>query len=167
MENGQCAFLHYCVWFLTGVRGELSSLDRRAYINAVLCLSKKLGKTPSQEFPGVRSRYDDFVAIHINQSLEIHGTAHQPCRDNPDYTDTERKLDKLLSWHRYYVWSYEQALRDECGYNGTQPVSDHFKLDAILSHPLSTKTGLVTLQTHSTLHYSMVQTPAYLATGRL
>jgi len=28
----------------------------------------------------------------------------------------------FLSWHRYYTWAYEQALRNECGYNGTQPV---------------------------------------------
>jgi tyrosinase len=24
--------------------------------------------------PGARSRYDDFVAVHINQTLSIHGT---------------------------------------------------------------------------------------------
>jgi tyrosinase len=26
-----------------------------------------------------------------------------------------------LAWHRYYTWSYEQALRNECGYTGYQP----------------------------------------------
>lgn len=29
----------------------------------------------------------------------------------------------FLTWHRYYVWAYEYALQNECGYNGTQPVS--------------------------------------------
>jgi hypothetical protein len=29
----------------------------------------------------------------------------------------------FLTWHRYFVWAYEQALRDECGYEGYQPVS--------------------------------------------
>ena len=27
----------------------------------------------------------------------------------------------FLSWHRYYVWAYEEALRNECGYKGYQP----------------------------------------------
>lgn len=30
----------------------------------------------------------------------------------------------FLSWHRYFTWSYEQALKAECGYNGTQPYWD-------------------------------------------
>ncbi len=30
----------------------------------------------------------------------------------------------FLSWHRYYTWAYEQTLRNECGYNGTQPYWD-------------------------------------------
>jgi len=27
----------------------------------------------------------------------------------------------FLHWHRYYVWAYEFALRNECGYKGYQP----------------------------------------------
>lgn len=30
----------------------------------------------------------------------------------------------FLSWHRYYTWAFEQTLRAECGYNGTQPYWD-------------------------------------------
>jgi tyrosinase len=26
-----------------------------------------------------------------------------------------------LSWHRYFTHTYETALREECGYTGTQP----------------------------------------------
>lgn len=26
--------------------------------------------------------------------------------------------------HRYYIWAYEKALREECGYTGTQPYWD-------------------------------------------
>jgi tyrosinase len=26
-----------------------------------------------------------------------------------------------LTWHRYFTWAYEQALRNECGYKGYQP----------------------------------------------
>jgi tyrosinase len=55
-------------------------------------------------YPGVVTRYEDFVAVHINQTGTIHGTGN------------------FLSWHRYYVWAYEKALREECGYKGAQPV---------------------------------------------
>jgi len=54
--------------------------------------------------PGARSRFDDFVATHINQTLAIHYTGN------------------FLAWHRYYTWLYEEALRNECGYTGNQPV---------------------------------------------
>lgn len=30
----------------------------------------------------------------------------------------------FLSWHRYYIWLYEKALREECGYKGYQPYWD-------------------------------------------
>lgn len=26
-----------------------------------------------------------------------------------------------MSWHRYYMWTYEQTLRNECGYRGYLP----------------------------------------------
>ena len=29
-------------------------------------------------------------------------------------------------WHRYYVWAYEKALREECGYTGYQPYWNWF-----------------------------------------
>lgn len=33
--------------------------------------------------PGVRNRYDDFVAVHINQTLYIHGTVCSDCQARP------------------------------------------------------------------------------------
>ena len=39
----------------------------------------------------------------------------------------------FLSWHRYYTWLYEEALRNECGYTGTQPVC--FPLAAATFYP--------------------------------
>jgi tyrosinase len=59
---------------LTYDRGDLSKVERRDYIDAVLCLSRKPPQTMVTEFPGVRNRYDDFVAVHINQTMHIHGT---------------------------------------------------------------------------------------------
>src|SRR3569833_156141 len=78
--------------------------DRRAYIKAMLCLMDL--EPHLTQFPGVTNRYEDFVAVHINQSDYIHGTGN------------------FLSWHRFYLWAMEEALRNECGYSGTQPVRD-------------------------------------------
>ncbi|KAF2205269.1 Di-copper centre-containing protein [Delitschia confertaspora ATCC 74209] len=86
--------------------GDISAADKKAYIAAVLCISKKPSKLDATKYPGAKSRYDDFVAIHIKNTLSIHGTGN------------------FLSWHRYYTAAYENALRTECGYNGTQPYWD-------------------------------------------
>ncbi|OBU00937.1 hypothetical protein VE01_00809 [Pseudogymnoascus verrucosus] len=88
------------------IRREWSAFSRQErldYIDAVLCLQKTPPTTPLSIIPGVRSRYDDFVGTHINQTLFIHSTGN------------------FLGWHRYYVWTYEQALRNECNYQGHQP----------------------------------------------
>jgi hypothetical protein len=104
-----------CNIFNVAVRrewGSLSQKERRDYTNAVLCLQSKKSKTPNSIVPGARSRFDDFVANHINQTLNIH------------YTGT------FLGWHRYFTWQYEQALRNECGYKGYQPYWDWAKTAA-------------------------------------
>ncbi|KAH7120911.1 hypothetical protein B0J11DRAFT_438268 [Dendryphion nanum] len=95
-----------CGLFNTALRREWSTLlpsEKKDYIAAVQCLSKKPAKTPAGIAAGAKNRYDDFVATHINQTLSIHGTGN------------------FLSWHRYFTWAYEQALRNECGYKGFQP----------------------------------------------
>ncbi len=46
--------------------------QRRNYIKAMLCLMEKPPKLT--QFPGVTNRYEDFVAVHINQTTTIHGT---------------------------------------------------------------------------------------------
>ncbi|KAI1763534.1 Di-copper centre-containing protein [Hypoxylon sp. FL1150] len=83
--------------------GSLSQIERKAYTDAVLCLQSLPAKTPASLVPGAKSRYDDFVATHINQTAYIH------------YSGT------FLAWHRWFTYNYEQALKNECGYNGTQP----------------------------------------------
>jgi tyrosinase len=52
----------------------LSNSEKLAYSNAVKCLINSPSKSGSF-CPDCRSRYDDFVAVHINQTLTIHGTA--------------------------------------------------------------------------------------------
>ncbi|CAH0003536.1 unnamed protein product [Clonostachys byssicola] len=96
----------------------LSASEKTDYIDAVLCLMDKPSKADPSFAPGSRSRYDDFVAVHINQTLTIHGTGN------------------FLTWHRYYVWAYEYALQNECGYNGTQPYWNWFDGSDFSNHPI-------------------------------
>ncbi|KAK5712140.1 hypothetical protein LTR17_018095 [Elasticomyces elasticus] len=89
----------------------LKDAEKTAYINAVLCMQKLPAKSGSFA-PGAKSRFDDFVAVHINQTLFIHATAN------------------FLTWHRYFTWTWEQALRNECGYTGYQPYVNWAKISA-------------------------------------
>ncbi|GKT52465.1 tyrosine--tRNA ligase, cytoplasmic [Colletotrichum spaethianum] len=82
---------------------SFSSEEKKNYINAVQCMLTSPSKSDPEFAPGARNRYDDFVAVHINQTTQIHGTGN------------------FLTWHRYFVWAYEEALRNECGYKGAQP----------------------------------------------
>ena len=81
----------------------MTTTERKKYIAAVQCLGKLEAKTPLAEAPGVRRRYDDFVATHIQQTFSVHNTGN------------------FLGWHRFLTWTYEQTLRNECGYDGYQP----------------------------------------------
>jgi len=77
--------------------------QRIEYTTAVLCLQSKPPKSPRDLYPGALSRYDDFVATHETMALELHSTEH------------------LFPAHRLFIWAYEKALREECGYTGYQP----------------------------------------------
>ncbi|CAG8078514.1 unnamed protein product [Penicillium salamii] len=99
-KRGQCSLRNLRVrrdW------RTFSAAQKKSYIKSVVCLQKLPSRTPSNIAPGARTRYDDFVATHINQTLQIH------------YTGT------FLAWHRYFIWNFEQALRNECGYTGDYP----------------------------------------------
>lgn len=88
------------------VRREWDAYDtdeKKDYIRAVKCLQSRPARTPSELGTGIKTRYDDFIATHMNQTNTIHYTA------------------TFLSWHRYYIHLFEEALRDECGYRGSLP----------------------------------------------
>ncbi|KAI4949001.1 hypothetical protein J4E91_005463 [Alternaria rosae] len=87
----------------------LSEIQKLNYIDAVKCLGKKPARTPTAIASGAKSLFDDFIVTHIQQTMSIHGTGN------------------FLSWHRYYIWVYEQALRDECGYKGYLPYNNWSK----------------------------------------
>ncbi|KAJ4358817.1 hypothetical protein N0V95_002739 [Ascochyta clinopodiicola] len=74
-----------------------SNNDRQGYINAIKCL---MNKPASGQFSTSRNRYDDLVGLHQTLTPNVHGNA------------------KFLLWHRYYTWTFESLLRDECGLTG-------------------------------------------------
>lgn len=55
-----------------------SSKQKRAFIRAVRCLQRRPAQTPSKLAPGAKTRYDDFVATHINQTGQIHYSVSTP-----------------------------------------------------------------------------------------
>lgn len=69
-------------------RGDLSATDRKAYIAAMLCLMSAPSKLDKTKFPGAKSRYDDFVVVHMNQTLNIHGTVNLAARRPPQRMKT-------------------------------------------------------------------------------
>lgn len=76
----------------------MSSEERIDFVRAVECLMD----APSlySDIPGARSRFDDFGVLHYRLTNFVHLSA------------------SFLLFHRYYIWTYEEALRTECSYNG-------------------------------------------------
>ncbi|EHK98553.1 putative Tyrosinase [Glarea lozoyensis 74030] len=99
--------------------GSMQKKDRKGYTDAVTCLQKLKAKTPAAIAPGARGRNDDFVVTHVLQTPYVHMSG------------------TFLGWHRYYLWVYEEALRNECGYKGPIPYWDWPKwADAPQDSPL-------------------------------
>lgn len=57
---------------LTCSRRTLSKRERKSYTEAVLCLRAVKPALYRNEVRGARSRFDDFHAVHINQTFIIH-----------------------------------------------------------------------------------------------
>ncbi|KAI4626617.1 hypothetical protein J4E83_003769 [Alternaria metachromatica] len=121
-KNGTLEKRGSCSIFNASVRKDwaiMSAKERKAYISAVQCMFDAPSQSDPTLVPGAKTRYDDFVAQHINQTLTIHGTGN------------------FLSWHRYFVHGYEKALREECGYKGYQPYWNWFAhTDDLTKHPV-------------------------------
>jgi tyrosinase len=80
-----------------------SDSDRQAYVDAIKCLQSR---PASGQFRQSQSRYEDLVALHQTLTPNVHGNA------------------KFLLWHRYYLWTFEQMLRSDCGFNRDLPWFD-------------------------------------------
>ncbi|KAF1851600.1 Di-copper centre-containing protein [Cucurbitaria berberidis CBS 394.84] len=98
--------------------GDLSKDERKEYTRAVKCILEKPSKLSATKYPGAKSRYDDFVVVHMNMTPSVHATAN------------------FLHWHRYYIWAYETALRTECDYKGYQPYWNWAKYPDIVNSPI-------------------------------
>ncbi|KAH6653792.1 hypothetical protein BKA67DRAFT_260784 [Truncatella angustata] len=75
---------------------NFSAGRRLSFVTACQCL---LNRAPSGRFSQSRNRYEDFVALHQNVMTQVHNNA------------------LFLIWHRYFLWTFEQVLRTECGYS--------------------------------------------------
>ena len=53
---------------LTQLSGDLTKAERKAYTDAVSCILKAPSKLPASQYPGAKSRYDDFVVVHMASS---------------------------------------------------------------------------------------------------
>ncbi|KAI0196438.1 Di-copper centre-containing protein [Astrocystis sublimbata] len=92
------------------VRYEWSSYakaDRTAFVTAIKCLQGK--PSGGSQFTGSQNRYEDLISVHRGMTANIHQTA------------------AFLVWHRYFVWVFEQLLRDECGFDKAMPWWDETK----------------------------------------
>lgn len=78
--------------------GSLTVSERASYIDAVLCMQSLPSHLDNSQVPGAKTRVDDFVATHINQTRSIHLSGI------------------FLFWHRNFVHLWETALHQECGY---------------------------------------------------
>ncbi|KAK8116062.1 hypothetical protein PG984_012564 [Apiospora sp. TS-2023a] len=75
---------------------QYSPSDRTALVDGIKCL---MDKPPSGKFAPAQNRYEDLVRIHQNYAPNIHNN------------------NKFLIWHRYFLWTFEQMLREECNFN--------------------------------------------------
>ena len=53
-------------------RRNLETEERRDFIEAVQCLQTQPSVYPVDVVPGAKSVFDDFVAVHMNQTPYIH-----------------------------------------------------------------------------------------------
>lgn len=108
-------------------RRTLGRTAQLQYTSAVQCLVAKPAKGQAYS-KAVKSRFDDFVAAHQRYSghalsMKTHQRVNNKLRPLGLLTCTGgvHMVGLTFPWHRYAIWLYETALRDECGYSGAQP----------------------------------------------
>lgn len=74
MSSLQISLSKKLPWLTHLLRAAFSTTEKKEYISAMQCLTTAAPITPLSVVPGVRSRFDDFAALHINQTAIIHWT---------------------------------------------------------------------------------------------
>ncbi len=121
-KNGMSGYKHTSL-FTTPLtqnnRSTLTTAEKTDYINSVKCLQSEPAKTPKDAAPAVRTRYDDFTALHVNNTIRIHGNG------------------VFLGWHRHFIYLYQKALKEECGFKGALPYWNWaWSSDNLAAHPI-------------------------------
>ncbi|KAI1815209.1 hypothetical protein GGS20DRAFT_354476 [Poronia punctata] len=75
--------------------------ERIEFVKAIECLMEQPNVYPN--VTGPKSMFDSFGVLHYKLTPYVHNSAY------------------FLLFHRYYIWTYEQKLRDLCGYTGAFP----------------------------------------------
>lgn len=106
-----------CTWNNADVRKEwrtLPAATRKEFTDAVICLQKMepqvMTADQAADYPGVKSRYDEFVATHINYTYNIHDTAD------------------FFAWHRGFTHFMEQDLKVLCGCQSSYGISTRLQV---------------------------------------
>ncbi|PPQ90273.1 hypothetical protein CVT25_013098 [Psilocybe cyanescens] len=81
----------------------LNDTQKADYIREVRYLQTSPARNPV--FQEAVTRFDEFQAYHLQQGDLIH------------------HVGQFLPWHRYWLQLYENALRNECGYQGRNPLN--------------------------------------------
>ncbi|TVY82631.1 Tyrosinase ustQ [Lachnellula suecica] len=106
----------------TEIRKEWRSFstdEQAAWIDAIKCMAQlphndSLISTVGEFFANITSNssyYDDYTYVHSDLNPAIHFTG------------------LFFPFHRFFVWSYTQSLKNDCGYTGVSPYWD-WTLDA-------------------------------------
>lgn len=123
LENMQYSLAHRnnssnCTYNGAQQRQEWRTLDpatRKSFTDAATCLMRlpptHMTAAEAPYYPAVKSRHDEYVATHINYTLNIHDTAD------------------FFAWHRMFIHFWEQDLKTLCGYTSVLPYWD-WALDA-------------------------------------
>ncbi|KAF2435605.1 Di-copper centre-containing protein [Tothia fuscella] len=99
----------------------LSKEEKLQYTAAVKCLFETRAQGTAY-FPAAQTRFDDFASLHINQTSPRDA---KNITGNGGFTGPGIHLNSVfLPWHRYFMWIYENTLRDECGYKAAHPYWD-------------------------------------------